>query len=256
MIQGSKIIITRKDDQRDKIGQSLRDRGAEVINLELIQFSPLEISEQAWSNIISGEYQWLVFTSTNGIVNFFDQLKQRNHDLKLRSKIAVFGQRTAQTLRSYGLQPDIIGKNETAVILAKALKEELAKDDKVLLLLGNLASNELYNALSSICVVKRLDVYETSNLKSTQQLVFDSIAGDDYDLIIITSPSSYDSLKFNMQNNLRLDSSKVVCLGPTTRAALAGDGIVPIIEAKPSDSPDLYERIEEQLDKVKKINLQ
>ena len=256
MIKGSKIIITRKADQRDKIGQSLLARGAEVINLELIQFNPLEISEQEWSNITSGEYQWLVFTSTNGVLNFFDQLKLHNQDLKLESKIAVFGQRTAQTLSSYGLQPDIIGQNETAVTLANQLKNELAKDDKVLLLLGNLASNELYDALSTLCKAKRLDIYATSNLKSSQQPVLDIIAGDEYDLIIITSPSSYDSLKFNMQNNLKLDSSKVVCLGPTTRAALAGDGIMPVIEAKPSDSPDLYELIEVQLDKVNKINLE
>lgn len=244
MIRGSKIIITRKDDHRERIGQSLRDLGAVVLNLELIQFKALDIEETEWNKITESTYQWLVFTSSNGVVSFFDQLNKRFPEAKLTGKIAVFGQRTAQTLEGYGYQPEITGQNETAVTLVDDLKNLTARDDKVLLLLGNLASDELNNALATFCQPTRLDIYKTSNIKSSQQEVFETIAEGNYDLIVITSPSSYKSLKFNMQATLNLDSAKVVCLGPTTQAALVEDGLVPVISAKPSDKPSLYELIE------------
>lgn len=255
MVQGSKIIITRKNDRRDRIGQALRQMGAEVFNIELLKFTTLDIASSEWPKILAGEYQWLVFTSSNGIISFFDQLQEQSPEVRLESKIAVFGERTAQTLETYGYQPAVVGQNKTAVTLAKALEDKLSKADQVLLLLGNLASKKLTEALSALCNARRLDVYKTSSLKTTQQNILEMVIADDYDLLIITSPSSYQSLKDNVQDTLKLQSDKVVCLGPTTEATLAKDHIVPVISAKPSDTPGLFELISARLNGIDKSEL-
>ena len=62
MLKGKRIIVTRKSGQQDRIGNTLRKMGAEVVNLPLLDFRNLEIRKTEWKDIINNKYQWVVFT--------------------------------------------------------------------------------------------------------------------------------------------------------------------------------------------------
>ena len=83
-LTGRKILITRARDQAAVFASSLRDLGAEVIELPTIEIVP----PASWKGLDRaidqmGSYDWLIFTSANGVNFFWQRLKEKGKDLRL-----------------------------------------------------------------------------------------------------------------------------------------------------------------------------
>ncbi|MFV0554479.1 MAG: uroporphyrinogen-III synthase [Mangrovibacterium sp.] len=167
-------------------------------------------------------YDWLLFTSKNGIRYFKDF-----HDGSYRGKIAVLGSSTAKELEKYGYKADFIGDGSSSTAMAAALSNVLTAHDKVLAVLGQMASFNLQMGLKM--KVDRVDVYDTilESLqdKESRQLIL----ADEYKLILAASPSAVKSLVMNFGG--RETKWRVACIGETTAQACKAMGIKPVLIA-------------------------
>ncbi len=246
MLTGKIIINTRPEGSKDLIGQALKELGAEVLHMPLIEIEPIPIPRNIQANITKTDgCHWLVFTSRNGVEMFFNQLTSAFHFDALNIKTAVYGRRTAMALEEHGIKADLINLKNTSADLLEDLCPQIQKSDKVLLVLGDLASNLLEEGLKDKADVARLDVYKTVFVQKANESLMARIKNDNYDLILFTSPSGFKSFMHHSGNATNNPPVKIACLGPTTETAILDYGMAPLVVAKPSGKVGLIRGIEQ-----------
>jgi len=245
MLQEKIIINTRPDGVDDQIDVALKEIGVKVITMPLIEIIPMPISYNTKLDIVQNNgYQWVVFTSRNGVDLFFHQIEWNQDMLSLPFKTAVFGERTALALQEKGYNPDLINVQNRAEDLSKELLPLLHPDEKVLLVLGNLASDMMQEQLRTIVHVDRLNVYRTTFVQSIHDDIVQRIVQNKYDMIIFTSPSGVQSFLHHIAGIINLRELKAACIGITTERALLKAGISPLVVANPSGKIGLIKGIE------------
>ncbi len=158
------------------------------------------------------EYKWLVFTSKNAIDPFFNKYEFQNN------KIAVIGNQTANKLKTLKLNADFIGSGKSASDFVIEFLTQLNTNENVLLILGNLAPDTIENALCAKVNVHRVNVYKTNGVKDVDQNVLSLVQTNQYDTILLTSPSAYLNLNKVLRN---LHSSlRMISIGETTTTAI------------------------------------
>lgn len=127
---GKKIVVTRTRTQASKLTRQLENWGAEVIEFPTIKIVPpsdnFKNLDAAISNIKN--FDWIIFTSANGVEKFFERLKNFKLDARAlsASKIAVIGSETAKKLTGYNIIPDLIPAEFRAESLVDALKNSVS----------------------------------------------------------------------------------------------------------------------------------
>ncbi len=127
-LMGKTILVTRSVGQSSQFSDRLMANGANVIEMPTLEIGPpssWESLDRAIANLDS--FHWLILTSTNGVDYFWERLiAQGKGTFALAGiKIAVVGEKTAQSLRKYGMEPDFIPHNFIADALVAQLSEEL-----------------------------------------------------------------------------------------------------------------------------------
>ncbi len=246
MLDGKIIINTRPTGSEDLIGNALDKLGAVVLPMPLIETLQIPISQKLKLDITKNNtYQWLVFTSKNGIDSLFNQLDLAGNTPILPFRTAVFGNRTAAALQDKGFEPDLLVQGSTSAELLVGLLPRLQPDENVLLTLGNLASSVLEDGLKPNFGVDRLDVYRTEFVQSVETKMLVRIAENNYDLVLFTSPSGFKSFMHHASDRVDLHNLKIACLGPTTEEAILNKGLIPLIVAKPSGKVGLLKGVEQ-----------
>jgi uroporphyrinogen-III synthase len=206
------------------------------------------------SNLLSGDiekikqllsYDWLFFTSRNGVAHFFKQLidSTGSSELPASLNIAVVGSKTSSELEYYGYKPTFTGKEHgSAEMAAEFIQSLQPKNKKILLSLGNLADNTLKDALAKDNYVDRINVYETCQPKSADPMVIKQISDGNYDLILFTSPSTFHHFSSFVEIGL-LGKLKMGSIGTTTSKAIREAGFEPLMTAKMSNTEGLTEAI-------------
>lgn len=165
-LSGKRIVLTRDPAGNARLAAPLMALGAEVVELPLIEVHA-DYKRDASTEILRdfASYEWLVFTSRNGVRFFMEMFLKAFSDIRSLGfvRIAVVGEGTATALEEFHLRPDLIAPKATAGALAKALAEEQTLDNlKVLVITGNRNSEELVNQLSGErAIVDALQVYAT-----------------------------------------------------------------------------------------------
>jgi uroporphyrinogen-III synthase len=190
-------------------------------------------------------YDWIFFTSKNGVANFFKHLidVKGNTELPKSSKIAVIGYKTALELDYYGYAPNFISEGNTSEDLLNQFYEVYKpKNLKILLALGNLADNILSNRLSVQNKVHRIDVYDIIKPERADTEIIDLIKNDLYDLIIFTSPSTFCHF-CSFYDMGQIGKLKMASIGSTTTKAINEVGFEPVLTAKKSNVEGLRDAI-------------
>ncbi|ARV61550.1 uroporphyrinogen-III C-methyltransferase [Nostocales cyanobacterium HT-58-2] len=122
------ILVTRAAGQSSQFTQILASFGANVIEMPTLEIGPpssWEDLDHAIANL--SDFHWLILTSTNGVDYFFERLLAQGKDARTLTgiKIAVVGEKTAQSLNQRCLQPDFIPSNFVADSLVENFPEEL-----------------------------------------------------------------------------------------------------------------------------------
>ena len=165
-------------------------------------------------------FDWLVFTSANGVRFFFERLRLSGLDARaLRSaKIAVIGKTTARRLISFGILADLVPETESSAGLLEEFKRLDMQGKKVLLPQAAAASGELHEGLAAMgATVQEVPVYQTVEIEPAD------VDLERIDKILFTSGSTVRAFAKRFG---RIPSHvRACCLGAPTQAEAAKYGI-------------------------------
>ena len=133
---GQTFLVTRAREQASALTVELEALGARCIEAPSIRIADPEDWESADRAIASlPAYDWVIFTSVNGVTRFFDRLYSRGLDARSlsRAKVAAIGSETAARLRSFGIAADLVPAEFRAEGVAAALKGLMGSGAKVLI---------------------------------------------------------------------------------------------------------------------------
>jgi uroporphyrinogen-III synthase len=228
-LSGKTVLVTRGKEQAREFSELLAQTGALPLEIPLISFSlpsNIEPIKQVLKEV--NRYDWIIFTSKNG-VDFFFQLMDEAALREAAFKIAVVGQKTAQALKKRGLQPDIVPKEFVAEGLIETLKPLIKPDERVLLVKGNLARPVLKSALEQLGAnLDEVIVYETKLNESGKSQIINLLIKQNIDVITFTSPSTVNSFMKMMEGiewQPLLQRCAVACIGPITKQAAEEAGM-------------------------------
>ncbi|MCY1719805.1 hydroxymethylbilane synthase [Prolixibacteraceae bacterium Z1-6] len=245
-LQDKIIISTRPADANDDLPQLLKNAGSKVVSLPMIQIEPASLTSVEIDKLKNlDQFNWVIFTSKNGVASFFKQLIEINGNTTLPAslKIVVIGEKTAAELDYYGYAPHLAGEKNTSLNLINDLIDKYnPQGQNFLLVLGNLADNSIENRLSQTNVVSRINVYNTVKPAKADQKILDLVANDNYDLIIFTSPSTFNNFCY-FYGTANISRLKIASIGTTTTSAIKATGVSPLITANKSNAGGLYTSI-------------
>lgn len=227
-LSGLRIWVTRSRAGVSKLSDPLRELGAEVLNLPAIEMRDVDASF-TWNAAVQNieEWEWLVFTSPNGVDAFWRHLKHVRFDIRRlgHCRIAAIGSGTANRLADYGVQCDYVPeKCATSAALADGLLPLLTKGKKHLLVAPTGVDNELTRASEAAGhELIKLMLYETK--RSTKKAVVPVQAGD---WITLTSASSAEGFAAQMAGQ-SLEGLRALCIGEKTAKRAQDFGLKTLI---------------------------
>ncbi len=232
LLSGKVFISTRPKGKSDELRSLFEKEGACVFELPMIELTDSNKHETIKTAIKNlKNYSHIVFTSANAFHFFYNALlKEKNHkEILNKLKIASIGYKTSDEIKSKALNIDFDGKAKTGKEFASKLYEYLkGKNASVVWLTGDLSPNHLIDTIQPIANISRLNIYSNSIPTKVNQDIIDRINDDNYDMIVLASPSAINNL-ITLIKNTKL---KVVCIGQTTAEAALNHGITPLTIAK------------------------
>ncbi len=231
----------------DRLISLLREAGARLTSLPMIAIEKNDLLEEDRDLLTNlKNFDWLVFTSKNGVYYFIKHWNEIFYGEKLPKnlKTAVVGTTTKKALLQFGVEPTLVSTGKTSVDLLDQLKDQIHDGEElnILLSLGTLARSVLEDGLQSVAKVSRMNVYKTIPSQNIDKSIIQRIKDDQYDLIILTSPSAFYNLKACMAP-FSVKELRFACIGPTTESALHDDGIEPMVVAEKSTANGLFKSV-------------
>lgn len=249
-LAGKRVVVTRTREQASDLSTALSALGAEVLELPTIRIvPPSDRNDFAASVVDSPHYDWLIFSSPNGVKKFFEAFYAVYEDIRELggARIAAVGPGTAAELKKHGLMVDVMPK--------KAVAEELiAEFDRKADEFGGVANvtmlwvhsekgrDVVYKELMKRqAIVDECIAYNTVPETEDPTGAKARLESDGADLITFTSSST---VKNFMALGMPLPQNcKIASIGPVTTATLAEFGLQPHIVSKNHTIPGLVEAI-------------
>ncbi len=222
---GKRIVVTRARAQASRFLRSLADLGAECIEFPTIEIAPPE-SWEALDDAIRGleGFEWLLFTSVNGVEHFFRRLELLQKDARdLKGvQIGTIGPETAQAVRSKGVRPDFVPTEYRAEAIVDQFRKWNLKGTRILLPRAARAREILPVELGRMgAEVRVVPAYQTVVPRHDAGRVHGLLAEGWIDLVTFTSSSTVTN--FVEMLGLEKESLKelmsrvaVACIGPVT----------------------------------------
>ncbi len=248
---GTNVVVTRARAQASDLVARLGDMGANCLEYPTIEVAPLEDKtrlDQAIDNL--ARYDWIVFTSVNGVLYFFERLFARGFDVRAlhHMRTAVIGPVTAERLRDFGLQSDILPESYRAESVVAAFKDEAMAGRRVLLPRAAEARAVLPDELGKMgAEVDEVMIYRARQVTTgARQLVEDLRAGR-IDLVTFTSSSTvtnFRALLPDAEADQLMNGVRVASIGPVTTETATSLGIRVDITADEYTIPGLCRAIQ------------
>lgn len=227
-LAGWRVLVTRPRNLISRTAESLRELGAEVLELPSICTVPMEDQSLLMKALdeISG-YQWLVFTSPTGVETFFQELKGAGKDIRCLGgvKIAVIGEGTAKKLREHCLVPDLMPEVYDGESLGAALAAVLQGGERILIPRAEKGNAALVTLLEQAGgKVSDIPTYRTVYEKSR---LIDEKAEFENGRIHCVVFTSASTVKGFVEGTPGLDYTRVraACIGKQTKAAADAYGM-------------------------------
>ena len=247
---GKNILITRARSQASKLTAALEELGANCIEAPAIKIAPPDDNFASLDSSIAkiGEYDWIIFTSTNGVEKFFARLNEKNLDARALScaKIAAIGTATADKLKNYGIIADKIPTMFKAEGILEVLQNDITKGTKVLIPRAQKAREALPEGLRKMgAAVDVAETYCTKMADTNKDTIKDLLKNNKIDMVTFTSSSTVKNLLKLIDNEKTLlHNVKKAAIGPVTAKTCRNSGLDVDIEA------DVY-TIDGLVDKIK-----
>lgn len=238
-MSGRRVVVTRTREQASQLSVRFRDAGAEVLEVPTIRIEPpqnLQALIEAVTGI--GEYDWLVFTSPNGVTSFFETFAKGFPDIRSLGgvRIAAVGPATAAKVKEWHLAVDVMPERYVAKEVAKAINEhETVENLRILLVRAEVANPELPKLLEEMGgIVDDVACYRT--VAETEETgPAGALREEGADWVTFTSSSTVEHFhaRFDLPGLLkRFPGMKTASIGPETTKALHALGLNPTVEAR------------------------
>jgi uroporphyrinogen III methyltransferase/synthase len=233
---GQRVLVTRTRQQASELSARLTELGAEVIEVPTIELAAPDSWEEIDRTLAQiPAYDWIVFTSANGVRAAWDRLRHLTFDARHfgASSIAAIGTATAKTLQEIGIEADLLPEKFVGEELAAALQEHLGdaeiRHQRFLLLRADIARPALREELEKLgAQVEDVAIYHTQRPHALSPEILQTIDETPVQWVTFTSASTANNLWELLTPNQRAKIAKMkrVSIGPVTSAALGalGDG--------------------------------
>ena len=249
-LAGKTVVVTRAREQAGPFIDALEQAGARVI-----PFPTIEITMPKGLKAVDGalgtikEYNYIVFTSVNGVTAFLSHMHRLQKDIRCLdgSTIAALGEMTAQVLRKHLLFPKIVPTTFTSKHLAGEFKREALTGKRVLLFRSEIANDVLPRQLRSMgAQVTEVSGYTIRKPRVPTAKVKQLFKNGAIDLITFTSPSTFTNFVSLMKGEpvkQLLQGTRVAAIGPVTKKEIVQHGVRVAVTAAPHTVPHLLEDI-------------
>lgn len=234
---GRRVLVTRPRGQAGAMRRRLDGQGAGVALLPAV-----EIREPAdWGPVdraidsLSG-YQWVVFTSGNGVRAFLGRLRHAGRDLRALGgiRLAAIGPATADALREYHLEPDVVPARYRSEDFAEALRDRV-RGQRVLLARADRGRELLRDELSAVAKVEQVAVYSQVDAEPDASTLRDLREGR-VDFVTLTSSNIARAIARLLDDEtrarVRSGAIRFVSISPVTSAAAREVGLPVAAEAR------------------------
>jgi uroporphyrinogen III methyltransferase/synthase len=257
---GQRIVVTRSKAQAPELVHRFSELGADVLQIPCIRTAPPNNLEPLKEAIVGlHEYDWLVFTSPNGVRSFFDYFDRGFADARDIGgvRIAAVGPGTAAALHERRLAVDVIPKQATGAHVAKAM---LADGDvenlRICLLRAEAANPDLPKLLEGKgAIVDDIPVYRTIAEPTEPSADADRLAGQGADWLTFTSGSTVEQFhaRFVLPELLKkFPDLKLASIGPETSKSISALGVEPTLEAAEHTIDGLLGALQKHIEKAKR----
>jgi uroporphyrinogen III methyltransferase/synthase len=221
-LAGRKILITRARDQSGEFATQLKDLGAEVIEFPTIQIvPPLRRKELDRAIDRLNSYDWILFTSANGVNFFWQRLRKKGkRRLPLSLKICAIGPATAHHLKEKKISVDYMPKEFVAESILKGFDKMEVVGKRILLARAKKARDVLPRGLIKMGAdVDVVEVYRAVKPKAGSKRLKKILAEETIDAVAFTSSSTVDHfVELLKKEDLKhlLKKIAIACIGPVT----------------------------------------
>ncbi|MFH1486291.1 MAG: uroporphyrinogen-III C-methyltransferase [Chloroflexota bacterium] len=249
---GKRVLVTRSREQASRLSRLLGEAGAIPIELPAIAIEPppsYGLLDEAIAHL--PDYDWVVFTSVNGVESFFSRLTASGRDARAfwGATICAIGPATAEALAAHGLRADYTPVQYLSEAIVAGLQERGITGKQFLLPRADIAGEELTEGLERLgAKVHEVVAYRTALPRDAKTKSGEMFRKGQIDVVTFTSSSTARNLVALLDNNLSLlENVLVACIGPVTAETATKLGLEVDVVAKEHTIPGLVHALEEHL---------
>jgi uroporphyrinogen III methyltransferase/synthase len=240
---GLRVLVTRPKAQGMSLVRRLELLGAVPTLLPAVEVrEPADWgpADAAVERLRGGGYDWLVFTSANGVTAFFHRLKVLGRDARTlgRVQLAAIGPATAAALAEFHLTADLVPSDD---LRSEGLADLLAgrcRGGRVLLAQAAEGRELLRERLRAVATVDVAPVYEQASAVDGAGEVFDRLRRGEIDVVTLTSPNVARAFLAAcddaIRQRLRAGPTRVVVNSERLAEVLAADGFPAVTAPDPT----------------------
>ncbi len=232
---GKRILVTRPKHQAWELAEALSDLGADVVEIPVIEIKCLPDGYAAIDSVLdnAGDYDWIIFTSGNGVTHFLSRIIMLSKDIRIlgKTKLAAIGSETASFFRAFHLVPDYVPSKYVAEEFINQFPEDV-KGKSILIPRALEARETIPDELRARGAdVTVIPVYQTKTNYSRAEDLKAQLSAGNLDIITFTSSSTVKAF-VELAGNLELPKYvKIACIGPITAQTARENGLEPSIIA-------------------------
>lgn len=248
---GQRVVVTRTREQASEVARQLAELGAEVLEIPTIKIAPPDDRQPLVESLQGlGEYDWIIFTSPNGVTAFFDCFFKGFEDIRALGnlRIAAVGPATAAKLAELHLRVDAMPSEYVAKKVGAAIAEvESLENLRFLLARAQVANPELVRELEDRGgIVDDVAFYKTVPETEDVTGAAGRLLEQGADWITFTSSSTVENFhaRFDLPALVRkFPGLRLATIGPETTKALTALGLKPAVEARTHTIPGLLQAL-------------
>jgi len=238
---GRRILITRPEHQSDGFAMALRDQGADPVAVPTIRIAPPSAPELlAKAATDAHRFDWVVFTSVNGVRAYFQALSAAGRDTRAlgRARIAAIGPATRDALLQHGVRADAVPREYRGEAVFRAMAEQTPQwaGLRVLIPRAEVARDVLPESLREAgAEVHVVPAYRSVEAEPEAfECIAEQLAQGSLHTLTFTSPSTVQRLHqaLGSRASALLSAARLASIGPITSEAMRALGLPVHVEAK------------------------
>jgi uroporphyrinogen III methyltransferase/synthase len=241
---GQRVMVTRPKHQVASLRRRLETVGARVMSQPVMEMlSPASWAEVDPSMRRLSSYDWLIFSSANGVAAFFSRLRELGYDARHLGacRLAAIGPGTASEVERAGLRVDLVPDTFCSERLAETLVSRAGRA-RFLLVRGDRSRPVLRQRLAeSAAAIDEILVYQSQEIKTADEAVVEALRAGEIDWVTVTS-SAIAAAVVRLFGSL-LERTKLASISPLTSQTLRELGFPPAAEAAVATMDGLVEAI-------------